>query len=914
MFESFRGAIVWVSLTGLLAGLVLAFQVRADESLMRLADRPDEEAMVFSIELDRFTLTDGTLIFQDFEEIETFWLPLGNVMTALELQVQVDPEAGRAEGWIYSEDRTFHLDLETRVLEIDGRHYDLSPDEIERHFDDIYVRMDVLESWLPLHLEVNYRRLAIKVTTIEPLPIEERFAAQERRNRIRPGRNDFDGPVTGPEHSFSPHPFFDINSSTRLRRNPDRRSERTQLRSSYTVQSSATIADQDFSGIVTGRTTNTNGLQEPRLRMTIGRQSMGEALLGVPGLRSYSAGDVRNPRLSLVANNTVGRGFYLSSFGSQQRIRGNRITLRGDLPTGWDVEVYRDGEILDFQTEPDPDGRYEFEDLRTRSGLNVFRLIFFGPQGQRREEVERFFLNGQQTEPGNTQYEIAVNQARRNLIEIENISSNQDSFGALRGTAIVEHGLSQRLAGTAGLTTLVTPDRAEDGLAEGRRGTRRTFVNLGLRGSLGGVFGELDTAFNAEGGLGAGLSLQTRFDHYRLNLEHREFKGLDSEISNVSGNRGIMRRTSEIELSGLPDLPLLGRTPVTGRGNLIETETGLRSASATGRLSTRLANFRQTFRTRWTFESGGDPERRSPTEGDLTLRVGTDVGPVNLRGAARYDIAPEAQFATADITADWDITRRIGLRAGFSNAISSGTSTITGGVNWSTDSFAIGLNGDFDTNRNISALFSLRFGFGTNPRSGRSHVRAENMSRFGAVVPRAFIDRNATGRFDPGDQLLENVQFRGRGLGRSDPTDESGSIMMPGVRPYRTQVLEIEERSLEDPFLKSVNSEQGFYVRPGQATYLDFPIVPTGEIDGMVTIVTEGRERAGRGVRLELVNKDGQVVREELVTYDGYFYLGEVPYGSYTLRPARDHDISVPIVLNAENDFAWDTNFIIERD
>jgi hypothetical protein len=161
---------------------------------------------------------------------------------------------------------------------------------------------------------------------------------------------------------------------------------------------------------------------------------------------------------------------------------------------------------------------------------------------------------------------------------------------------------------------------------------------------------------------------------------------------------------------------------------------------------------------------------------------------------------------------------------------------------------------------------------------------------------------------------LEGVEFSGRGPFGKDVTDENGVGFMPGVTAYTQQVLEIRMRSLEDPFLAATNPKQGFFVRPGQTTYLDFPVVPTGEIDGSVTIVTADRERPGNGVQLELVNKHGDVVRNVLGTFDGYYYIGGVPYGNYTLRPARNPDLSIPIELNAENDFAWDTNFIVERE
>ncbi len=64
------------------------------------------------------------------------------------------------------------------------------------------------------------------------------------------------------------------------------------------------------------------------------------------------------------------------------------IDFRGDLASGFEVELYRNDTLVG-STRDAVNGQYEFRKVPVDFGLNVFRLVFYGPQGQRREDVRR---------------------------------------------------------------------------------------------------------------------------------------------------------------------------------------------------------------------------------------------------------------------------------------------------------------------------------------------------------------------------------------------------------------------------------------------------------------------------------------------------------------------------------------------
>jgi hypothetical protein len=72
--------------------------------------------------------------------------------------------------------------------------------------------------------------------------------------------------------------------------------------------------------------------------------------------------------------------------------------------------------------------------------------------------------------------------------------------------------------------------------------------------------------------------------------------------------------------------------------------------------------------------------------------------------------------------------------------------------------------------------------------------------------------------------------------------------------------------------------------RPGNITQLDFPLALTGEIDGTVSLTSNGRKRGIGNVLVELVDKVGKVVAQGRSGADGFFVLVEVLPGDYSLR------------------------------
>lgn len=70
---------------------------------------------------------------------------------------------------------------------------------------------------------------------------------------------------------------------------------------------------------------------------------------------------------------------------------------------------------------------------------------------------------------------------------------------------------------------------------------------------------------------------------------------------------------------------------------------------------------------------------------------------------------------------------------------------------------------------------------------------------------------------------------------------------------------------------------------PGARVEIDFPVVPTTEIDGTAFIVTTTGRKPAANVLLQLRDPAGALVREVRCAFDGAYLIDRLPPGDDTL-------------------------------
>ena len=857
----------------LAAGILLTIPAAA------FVERPDDQLLLLELRLGRLTLHEAVVAYLDRDRL---LLPLGEVARALDLAIEVDPGSGTANGWFLREDRLFSLDLRRGEVVVEGRRLPLPAGAAEAHRDDLYIDASVLSSWLPVDFEPDLRSSRVLLHTREPLPVEERLERQRRHDQLKDP--DSDNPsASHTEELPLPYRAFDwpalehrLAFTTGQRRDGSRRTvtQSNLLAAGDLLWNSAELAvthlDDGSTGDTIDRVENS-----PDIRLRLGRLDAEGELLGPLRATAFAFGDLPTPGRALVSEEDFARGLELSNFPLDRPETFDRTTVRGDALPGWEAELYRNGELY-AAAQVAEDGRYTFADVPLTVGLNLLRVVLYGPRGQLRERIERVLIGPDSIPVGQTHYRFALHQHGRRLLadsptlDDELTNPRWPDHGAPRLFTEVEHGLRRGLG--LGLRVQSLPVQ----------GRQRTYLATGLTAAHRGFLAQLETVAELDGGQAARLFVEGHLDRLVLRATHRHFQNFTSELT--ADDPLLHASEARLERRGLP-FPRNDHRPLT----LVLDATNEQRRSGTHRQVLRLG---LTYRGRGLTAGHGLEWRVGNTGERLGSRLDGSLrrGPWRLRGSLVQRWSPKAELETLELAierrlAGGDARLRSGVRYdGRSERLAAdlGLTYRLGAFDLSAD---LGLEHHSAAPTTWRAGLSVSYALTFDPllRRPRLHSRSRAGATRGAAAARVFLDTDLDGRFDPDEQPLTGVTLRSD-QGLPARTDEHGIAWLAGLTPARPTTLTPDLATLEDPYWQPTRGPIRLIPRAGRIATLDLPIVPTGEVDGTVYRSTpEGREPVG-GVRLQLMDGAGRLVAETTSAYDGFYLFTQVLPGQYWLR------------------------------
>lgn len=830
---------------------------------LRVVQRSDDELYILQLRLKNWVLSDG--IFS-YVEGGALLLPLGEMARALEFEISVDPTTGRANGWFLSENRLFSLDMARQEIVIEGRRDKYDPRFVELHADDIYVDTRVLARWLPVDIDFDLSNSLVTVKSREPLEIERRLEREHLRgtlkgaqDRVKPEYEIIDTP-----YQWASWPFVDTSLEAGFFR--DSLGEETYI-ARYNTLVTADLLKTNASLFLAGNQDD----EMTQARLTLGRKDPEGRLLGRVGATEYAVGDIASPQMTLISETHFGRGAEVSTFPLGREGQFNRTTIIGDLPLGWDVELYRNEVLIDFQ-EARQDGRYEFVDVPLLFGVNVLRLEFFGPQGQRRQETRRILVGEGQVPKGKFNFRIAANQHDTGLLPVENDQGgtpNPATEGEGRFFAQGEYGLTKNLSIAGGVSSIPLA------------GGQRNYGTVGARLSLGGTFTELDVVTDNQGGRAGRIGMQASLPgNLGLLLEHSQFSNFISE--DAEDTSGLVESRSSMRLDGVIALGSLPRVPFSLSAGQESYESGRQDTEVANRLSAAISRLVVSNNVLWqrSRDSAGDT-----TVASGTLLVGGRLGRASLRGETRYDIEPVSQVSGGGVTGEWYFDTNLSARLSVQGTFTDPSITTYGaGVSKRFRLASVGFTTEYATDDSAIALLTVSFGLGREPRSGSWRGSAQPMAAKGTVSARAFLDNDLDGAFGEGDVPLEGVRFdTSRGLPLAT-TDSDGVVLLTGLPVHEPVDIFLPTRGLEDPYWAPQPEGYSVTLRPGRPAVADFPIITTGEVDGVVYLERDGVRREVAEVAVQLVDASGNVVDTVETAFDGFYLFDSMMPGQYTVR------------------------------
>ena len=771
-------------------------------------------------------------------------VPLGAVCDALDFAIAVDVSAGAASGFFITENRRFSLDIASQSVSVEGKARRFDPLRIEVHQDDIYVDTQLLSDWFPVDATVDLSSLLLTLRPREPLPVQKR---QEREQRAKKDLASlgFGGPRF--PSVANPYRLFDLPFIDQTLRGTLTTGASATRSVQYSTFATGDLLYHEASGYLFG---DQKGVSD--FRFSLARHDPAGGLLGWLRAREYAVGDVLYPGLGSISLPHSGPGVLVSNFPLQRQSQFDRNTFRGELPQGWEVELYQNGALIGFQ-QFRADGLYQFDNVPLLFGLNVFRLVFYGPQGQRREELSRFNLAESLTPAGQLYYRIV---------------GNDPKDATRRGQVDFDLGLSKQLSAAGDLASV------EIGKV------RHDYSRVALRGYSSLLFANAEAIVDFKGGWAAGATVQTRLGPIGLNLQYMSLQnGFVSEV--FRPQYGLIRSRAGVHLDATIPASLLPSIPVTIDFSEDKLVSGQAIDHVVGRLSSFYRGLSVTNFVDWTF-ARGQPRLTGPAAlGDLL--ISKFVRSYGLRAEVLYNLAPRAEITSVALTAERVFPSYL-VQAGVTRAVQSHQTHFLASVTRAEGPFGFGLNLDYARPGGLTAALTLNVSLARDPRSGKWQTRARSLAGLGAVSPSVFLDANGNGVRDPGEKPMEGVGFSTNRALTEARTSADGTAFVTNLSPYQEVDVTIAGSTLEDPLAVPEKPGVRFVPRPGHATLVDFPVLVSGEVTGTVRLLRDGKTHEAAGVSVQLVDKSGAVAGEARTAYDGFYDITMIVPGDYDVR------------------------------
>jgi len=617
-------------------------------------------------------------------------------------------------------------------------------------------------------------------------------------------------------------------------------------------------------------TTNPKG--KPRsLRFSAYRSDPDGALLGPIKATHFGFGDVEGFDSGLTGTVASGRGAVITNRPLTVRAAFDRTRFEGDLPSGWEAEIYRNGELLGF-AKPSAGQRYVFDDVQLLYGENRVQIILYGPQGQVRTRDELINIGKDNVPAGKTWYWAGFNQPGLDVLTIEK-PPDGIVLPKAQATASVEHGITDRTSVGALARMMLIDDQ------------RLTFIEANVRHSIGGALIEVGAARESNGGTAAHAQLLGRLGPVNVSAE-----ALLANDFHLQGGRLESLRDFHVTA----DLPVkLGKIILPAHADVHYTDRrdGTKQLDAAARLAANLNRFNLatdlTYRRQYLASGPARP-------GEVNLGViGTGrFRNVRLRAAADFDVAPRGKFRTAEVSAYWSASDNVDWEGGLTYDSTVHQTRARISHIRRLDTMAIALTGEAATDGSVA--FGVNLNFSLDPRRGLNLSRLP-LAQAGAVRATVYRDLNDNGLRDPSEPLEKGALVTTGTSQIARPTDARGSVIVGGLNPYQPIAVGIDQTSLADPMLVPKEALQVVVPRPGVPAEVQIGLVGGGDIEGAVV---KGGGLGLEGLELELVDASGKAVATTQSDFDGFFLFERVAYGSYTIRVAQSSAASAKIVAD----------------
>jgi hypothetical protein len=812
---------------------------------------------------------------QAFELNGRRFFPLTELMSSLEVALNYGPAQRKIDGFFAEPGRRVDISLDTLRGNVGERSVQADPRDVIEDTGEIYMTLQAIEALFPVKLSYDPLDQVLLVQSSVPLPREQRRERVNRQRFLDASGQNAQGEGLYPRAAtplaiFSPN-FFDLSAEVGQRNSaPD-------LVGQISLATSGELVGGVYNVTIGGVPENFPSAGQAVWRWYDTRPERAKNTL-LPSV--VELGDIFTSSGGLLSGSRGGRGVRLSNGAFDQSTNLTTTDIRGQLPAGYDVELYRNGVLLTFK-RGDETLRYDFLEVPLLFGRNEFLLVFYGPQGRKYEESRVIVTDGSILGRGQFEYELAVQEFERPVFSFDN---GRDQFGGQRAgrgeprySATAAFGLNDKIALDFAIVNGPRP-----GLTLNEPVERLTSYAVGLRGSIWESRIRLSAGSDGNGGSAIGAEVLRRVFGANVAFGHYEYlNGYRGERNVDTIGEGLIRET-RLRL----DRPFrIGKRAInqslTLNRNEFEDNRSDVQADWTVNWGSSRANWSNSLR----YQS-------NQTAGSLNYTAFNEIA-LNVahsnrwtsRGGISFELSPDAGIQSASILTNYRFNERMDLSVAVDRAFGqSETTRLRADLRREFGAFSLAFRTEFADNPSDTYFGIVLSTSLINRRTTRMPlVMSRPNADSAAVAATLFHDLNGDGRRNPGEPAVPGAQVR-IDRGPSYQTDKRGLGMMTGLPPLQAVDITADLSSVEDAALLPTTRGLELFLRPGQIARIDMPLQTSGDIEGEVKLRRANGDQSVAGVLVQAIDASGKIIGESRTEFDGYFSIAGLPARPYRIR------------------------------
>ncbi len=858
--RAFR-TVVLILTEGLFLISFLPAQILAQETLKseQKITLSEDDLLLCQVRLGGSVLTSDMVTYSN---PSGFFLPLGEMSRQLELGITVDLAHRHADGFVARPPQKFMLDMTSEAVSVSGKAYRYDPSLVVAMQDDIYVESKLLGEWVAMRIDANRLDATVDIRPFEPLPLQERMARSQRGSNTwgYGSFNDPGFPLLDTPYRFLDGPSIDFSLSSSLSGEPEKNISLGN--SNFHTRISGDLlwmnGQLDLSGQIASPGKSVIGIGNGNL--VLERVNPSGGILTILDARRVAVGDIGPSSLPLIGS-SVGAGIIISSYPLNQLSFFDLLTLRGFLADGWDVELFNNGNLLDYR-HSNPLENYAFVDIPLRYGLNELQLVFNGPMGKRRVETHIYNVGSNMSKPGSWSYQMTATNASLPSMLASPISATPAPLITWKSTLGVNKWLT---ASNYFASALIDNER-------------QSLAGAGFSGYLKMIQLDVQVARNlATSQWARQASGLSRFGPLSLSVQLQDY---DKEWHTTTGPASYLRKW-DVRIDGLHPFFFLRNSPFSMTFAQTEYDALRTSKSAT------MTNSNQTLGINHTHTITAERTQDSEAESDVisgTSYASMTHRNLSVRAEIDYQLHPERVINTFGTTCQLRLPHELQLFNHIAYSPLSKALTTSLGLNHTFSAFALGVTGNYTVGEAWNVGIQLSTNLSREPQQGQWNLNGSLNSNQAGVSAQAYLDSNRNRQWDSGEPPIKDVEFFVNQQSHKPLSDENGMAFLQGISPNNLTDIAISPSTLTE--LLWVPADKGVRVvpRPGYPVAVNFPVWVIGEVSGTIYRKKNSIEELASGINIEAVDKTGTVVTKARSEFDGVYILKALPSGEYTVR------------------------------